>query len=111
MNKRRAHIKVKRKLLITLLFLLVTFLSFSHKTNAQGWSFTFQMYATGNCGGAQPPAITLPHLGLPTKSQCESLRQQVLAIKASSGGCTVGYTCTPCTGSDIIIPGESGTTG
>jgi hypothetical protein len=111
MRERTAQIKVKQKLLITQLFLFITFFCFSHKTDAQGWSFTFQMYASGNCGGVQPPAITLPHLGLPTKSQCESLRQQVLAVKGSSGGCTVGYTCTPCIGSDIIVPGQGSITG
>lgn len=105
-KERIAHNPAKRKLFVTLLFLFIAFICFNNVTNAQGWTFTFQMYAQGNCGGVQPPAITVPHLNIPTKSQCESLRQQVLAIKASGGGCTVGYTCTPCTGSDIIIPGQ-----
>lgn len=111
MKERTAHIIVKRKVLIALLSSYIVFNCFTSKTIAQGWSFTFQIYATGNCGGVQPPAVTLPHLGLPTKSQCESLRQQVLAIKASVGGCTVGYTCTACTGSDIVTPGPGGTGG
>jgi hypothetical protein len=111
MKERTAHIKVKRRIFFTLIFLFIAFICFSNKANAQGWSFTFQIYTSGNCGGVVPPVITVPHLGLPTKSQCESLRAQVLAIKASGGGCTVGYTCTPCTGSDIVTPGQGTTTG
>jgi hypothetical protein len=111
MKERTAHIKVKQRLFITLIFIFIAFICFSNKTNAQGWSFTFQLYVAGNCGGYQPPAMNLPHLGLPTKSDCESLRAQVLAIKYSGNGCTVGYTCTPCTGSDIVTPGQGTTTG
>jgi hypothetical protein len=111
MKEHEAHIKVKRKLFLTLILIFIAFICFSYKTNAQGWSFTFQIYTSGNCGGVVPPVVTVPHLGLPTKSQCESLRAQVLAIKASVGGCTVGYTCTPCTGSDIVTPGQGTITG
>ncbi|MDO9340505.1 MAG: hypothetical protein Q7T72_08270 [Bacteroidales bacterium] len=106
MKERITHITVKRKLFIALLFSFIAFFCFSFKTNAQGWTFTFQMYANGNCGGVQLPTITVPNLGIPTKSQCESLRQQVLAIKVTGGNCSMGYTCTPCTGSDIASNGS-----
>ena len=104
--ERTAHTTKNLKLSIALLFSFFAFICFDQTTNAQGWSFTFQIYTQGNCYGYQPPAIVIPNLGIPTKSQCESLRQQILAIKGTVGNCTIGFTCTPCTGSDIVTPAQ-----
>ncbi|MFH1320097.1 MAG: hypothetical protein ABII90_05515 [Bacteroidota bacterium] len=116
MKERMATETMKQKIFITLLFSCIAFICFSYKTNAQGWSFSFQLAQSGPCGGVIPYTIpTLPNFGIPTKSQCESLRQQILAIKQSYpvydgnnyiGDCSLYYTCTPCTGSDIITPGQ-----
>lgn len=93
----RKQVNYKNAILIPCLLLLFTSPSF-----AQGWTFTFQLYVQGNCGGVQPPPITVPNLNIPTQGECEALRQQVLAIQYSGGNCSVGYTCTPCTGADIL---------
>jgi hypothetical protein len=87
--------------IFALLFLPMAIIGFADKVNAQGWSFTATLTYSGSCGGSVPtiPPITIPYL--PTKSDCESLRQTVLSYIASSGGCSVFYTCTPCTGADI----------
>lgn len=76
------------------------------KSMAQGWSFTFQLAYSGNCTVAVS-LPTLPNVVLPTKGQCESLRQQILSISESGGGCTVYYTATPCTGSDMATTGQT----
>lgn len=85
--------------------------------SAQGWIFTFTVTSSGPCGSSLPyiPSFTVPYM--PNQSFCESLRQQILAISASSpvynehgqyiGDCSVFYTCTPCTGSDMALPGDN----
>lgn len=103
MIKYKSH-KSLQKLFLSILLLANVPLSI----NAQGWSFQFSLAYAGNCAGA--PNITLPTMpnnAIATKAQCESLRQQILAIKESAGGCTVYYVCTPCTGSDIVIQGQT----
>ncbi|HOW10753.1 MAG TPA: hypothetical protein PLX08_13225 [Bacteroidales bacterium] len=84
---------------------------------AQGWIFTFTVTSSGPCGSSLPyiPPFTVPYM--PTQSFCESLRQQILAIRASTpvfdsngkyiGDCSVFYTCSACTGSDMTIPGDN----
>lgn len=86
---------------------------------AQGWIFTFTVTSSGPCGSSLPyiPPFTVPYM--PTQSFCESLRQQILAIRVSSpvydshgqyiGDCSVFYTCSACTGSDMSIPGDNST--
>lgn len=39
--------------------------------------------------------------GIPTRSQCEQIRSQILAFKASGSGCNVYYTATPCVGTEL----------
>lgn len=103
---------VNRKLFIVLLFLSVGYLA-----QAQ-WTFTFQLSKSGPCPANAPlPVIpTIPHLGLPTQSMCESLRQQILAINGSFpvydgskylGDCSLFYVCTACVGSDLINPSQN----
>ncbi len=109
---------VSRKLFILMLLISVTFIGFSHKANAQGWSFTFQLAQSGPCGTTVPLVIPpLPNFGIPNKGACESLRQILLSIQSSTpitddqghfiGYCRLFLTCTQCTGSDIVIPGQS----
>lgn len=71
------------------------------------WGFTATIRVTGkDCGGYTPPA--LPHItGFPTKSECERVRNMIIAIRESGGGCTVYYTCTPCTGKNTYIGGDN----
>jgi len=84
---------------------------------AQGWIFTFTVTSSGPCGSSLPyiPSFTVPYM--PTQTFCESLRQQILAIRASSpvydshgqyiGDCSVFYTCSTCTGSDMSVRGDN----
>jgi len=114
-----ARCSVKQKLFISLLFSLLIIISFSFKTNAQGWTFTFQMAQSGPCPAGVPLPIlpTFPNFGFPTQGQCESLRQTILSIRESFpvtndrgnyiGDCAVFYSCTPCTGSDIVIANQT----
>ncbi|MFA5973830.1 MAG: hypothetical protein WC780_15880 [Lentimicrobiaceae bacterium] len=117
MKARIAHGPVKQKLLISLLFFFISIIGLSIKTNAQGWTFTFSVAQSGPCAAYVPLVIPpLPNFGIPTQSQCESLRQTLLAIKSSIpeyndqgvyiGDCSAYVTCTPCTGSDIVTPGQ-----
>lgn len=109
---------MKRNLRIKLLLSFVLIAGFNLETKAQGWTFTFQIAQTGPCA-AYTPALVLPQLpsfGIPTQSQCESLRQTLLSVKQSYpvtdnrgnyiGDCSLFVTCTPCTGSDIVTPGQ-----
>jgi hypothetical protein len=109
---------VRREFFIILLFSSMAFVCFNNKANAQGWTFTPQIKLTGNCVGAgaavaQANAIlaTIGNMAMPSKSQCESLRQQILSIQVGGGECVVGYTCTPCAGSDLPSSGQIGTPG
>jgi len=83
----------------------------------QGWTFSMQIKTPG-CEGSSTYVSQINALlsgistmGIPTKSECEAVRQQILAIKVSGpngngGTCSVYYTCGECMGSDI-----SGTAG
>jgi hypothetical protein len=103
---------------LTFLFLFALFLAGRPaEMAAQGWIFSFTVTSSGPCGTSLPyiPTFTVPYM--PNQSFCESLRQQILAIQASApvydnrgqyiGDCTVFYTCTPCTGSDMTLPGDN----
>lgn len=118
MNTRNSHELVKRN---SGKLLLISFLFFIHINTAlsQGWGFTFQLTQSGPCGANIPglPTFTVPN-AFPTQGQCEALRQTILSVKISApqydnrgkyiGDCSVFYTCTPCTGSDIVVSGQSG---
>ena len=96
----------EKRRLFTIMFLVIFMITFGihRSTHAQGWSFSAQLIITGNCAGFNYP---LPMIsGLPTKSQCESVRQMVLAIEANTGDCEGHFTCTPCTGSDLATSGD-----
>ena len=112
MKKPITHSLVNRNL-----FLVLILIMFSSTAKSQ-WTFTFQLTQSGPCPAGVPiPVIpTLPNLGLPNQALCESLRQQILAIRSSVpitdsrgnyiGDCTLYYTCTACTGSDLAFPGQ-----
>jgi hypothetical protein len=99
---------------VTRLFSIILVL-FTINSNGQGWTFTFQLAESGPCGGGPFPVLpTFPNFGLPTQSYCESMRQLILNISASTpiydnqghfiGNCKVYYKCSECTGSDIVSP-------
>jgi len=93
----------KRKSLSGLLF--VTLFLFPVLSSAQGWSFSFQLAYQGDCGS--PPSLpTFPNITFPTKPECESWRQYIASISFSGGTCTVFYTVSACTGSDMVVQGQ-----
>ena len=117
MKSHPAHGPEKRKLFITLMFSFISIFYFNTQSSAQGWTFTFQVESSGPCTGVPPlPVPSLPNFGIPTKSQCEALRQTLLSIRSSVpvtdsrgkyiGDCSLFVTCTPCTGSDIVIANQ-----
>jgi len=113
MKERKTGKGIRRGLARVLLFQLLAFTFIGYESNAQGWTFTPQIKLVGNCEGAgaaiaQANAMlsALGNLAMPTKSQCESLRLQILSFQVSGGDCLVGYTCTPCTGSDLGVSGQ-----
>lgn len=118
MKARLARVLVKKKNFIPLLFSFFTIICISSETIAQGWTFTFQVENSGPCTGVPPlPVPNLPNFGIPTKSECEALRQTLLAIRSSYpvtdskgnyiGECTLYVACTPCTGSDIVVASQA----
>lgn len=119
MKARNAQGLMKSELFIALLIFFISIIGFNLKTNAQGWTFTFQLAQSGPCtsGVTLPVLPTFPNLGISTQGQCESLRQTILSIKESMpmydshynyiGDCSLFYTCTPCTGSDIVVSGQT----
>lgn len=106
------YLRVHSFMSLLILFLAFTLLSPHNQATAQGWTFTFQLAQSGPCGANVPLLPTFPNLQLPTKDQCESLKKMILDVKASSavygdhgqiiGYCTVFYTASACTGSDIV---------
>jgi len=118
MKARLARVLVKKKNFIPLLFSFFACIGFSSDTIAQGWTFTFQVESSGSCTGVPPlPVPNLPSFGIPTKNECEALRQTLLAIRTSYpvtdnqgryiGECVLYVACTPCTGSDIVIASQA----
>jgi len=118
MKARLARVLINQKLFFPFLFSYFAFIGFSSDTIAQGWTFTFQVDQSGLCTGVPPlPVPNLTNFGIPTQSQCEALRQTLLAIRSSYpvtdskgnyiGECTMYVSCTPCTGSDIIIANQA----
>ena len=115
-----------KRITLTKVFPLVLFLLFlglSYNSTAQGWTFQLRVGTSGPCATVTiiPELTSLPNLGLPTQSYCESLRAQILAIKACVpvtdnhgnfiGNCCAFWICSACTGSDIggggqITPGS-----
>ena len=117
MLARNAHEPLDLNLIISLLLSFLLLFGINYKATAQGWGFTFQLDQSGPCGAIVPglPSFTVPP-AFPTQSQCEGLRQTILAIKVSTpvydnhgkyiGDCSVFYSCTPCSGSDMAIQGQ-----
>ncbi len=101
----------------TLIILFIALTCSLVRTNAQGWTFSFNLTTSGPCGAYIPslPTFTIPYM--PDQGFCESLRQQILAIRVSEpvlndqgqyiGECAVFYTVTSCTGADIVMPADN----
>jgi hypothetical protein len=115
MKVEKTHRVMRGKFLVLLFCALCP--GFAFQAHAQGWSFQIQFVQSGPCGMTIPLTIpALPNMGIPTQTQCESLRTTVLNVKESVpvtddqghyiGTCTLGFTCTPCSGSDIITAGQ-----
>ncbi|MDO9255825.1 MAG: hypothetical protein Q7U54_09965 [Bacteroidales bacterium] len=116
MKARIAPGLLKSELFIALLIFFISIIGYN--ANAQGWTFTFSVAQSGLCTSGVPPLPipSLPNFAIPTQSQCESIRQTLLAIKSSIpmydnsgnyiGDCSAYVTCTPCTGSDIVVSGQ-----
>lgn len=117
MIERISYLPVKQKIFTTLLFTCIFFSVFNFQTQAQGWGFTINLGQSGPCGSGLPsmPLPAIPNV-IPTQVQCEALRQQILATTRQCfpvfdgskylGECCVFVTCTPCTGSDMVIQGQ-----
>ena len=79
------------------------------------WTFTMSLQTSGNCEGSEyaknifnsQASSIWSGGGLPTKAQCEQVRSQILSIRSNSGECTMYFTCSECTGSDINMGGSS----
>jgi hypothetical protein len=122
MKAQIAHLAVIGKSFI-LLFSIISFLGFGYNMNAQGWSFTPTLNQS-DCGNSSYTSSANAILAqfstsvkLPTQSQCEAIRQMLNGF--STGGdwytsgnppihhyCSITITCTPCSGSDIVSPGQ-----
>jgi len=91
---------------ILLLWILLPAVLQIKTSHAQGWSFSFQLAYQGDCGGANIQLPTIPPVTFSTKPECESFKQYVESISFSGGGCTVYYTVSQCTGSDMVVSGQ-----
>jgi hypothetical protein len=103
---------ILRRISVPILLIAFIQLAFVTTLNAQGWTFTIQLSVSGPCGGYTPyiPPYTVP-MGIPTLSECNSMRQDVLNISASVpmydehgnyiGECRAFFICSECMGSDI----------
>lgn len=84
--------------------------------NAQGWTFVPTLHSScpyTSTAASQVNAILngFSSFGIPTKSQCETLRQYILSVKVNmqldeGGTCSLYYTCTECAGSDMAISSD-----
>jgi hypothetical protein len=114
MKHPKFYAAAKQRLFKASLLSVIALICFSYQAYAQ-WSFTFHMQALGNCPDASSAISyansmlsSIPNMGLPTKSMCDALRQQILAISVSGGGCTISYTCSECSGSDLASQAKPG---
>jgi hypothetical protein len=111
------------KLCIQLVSFIIILSGFSNSADSQGWSFAPSI-AESDCAGTsyldEANAVLAQFstsVKMPTKSQCEALRQSINGFSVggdwySSGNppvhhyCSISITCTACTGSDIVTPGQ-----
>lgn len=97
--------------LIFKLLIAILFLGSWNNAKADGWSFSTQEHVSGSECGSMTYTLPYSTLNIPTKSQCEQVRQAILSIKVSAGFCTAYFTCSECTGSDILSGTGSGQEG
>ncbi|MCB9023756.1 MAG: hypothetical protein H6542_04270 [Lentimicrobiaceae bacterium] len=113
MNSHQITYQLRSLIPSLLIFIIFIFSGFDKNLSAQGWTFTATLTYAGPCGSYTPyiQPITFPP-SIPTQSDCESLRQLIMSYEVSTpiynddnqyiGMCRVFYTCTPCSGSDIV---------
>lgn len=89
--------------------LFIVLLVFMPAVGVAQYSFTPTIHGAGlsECSQAAAEANRMLQgfriSGIPTKSECEKIRAQILAIKVSAYRCNIYYTCTPCTGTDMRV--------
>jgi hypothetical protein len=94
------------KKLIRLLLAVIIGISSSTALHAQ-WGFTATYTISGKlCGNTSG---TSPVNGIPSKSECESMRSMLMNYQFSMDGCKFTIRCTACTGSDIAGAQQSST--
>lgn len=79
------------------------------------WTFTMSLQVSGNCSGPEAEYaknIFNSHAssiwsggGFPTKAQCEQVRSQLLALRSRADECEMYFSCSECTGSDMVMGG------
>ena len=92
-----------KRILLSILLLLCSSATFAQ------WTFTIQVRYSGDCGGinginalnALSYEAAYKNMQIPTKSECEALRNQISSIRQGYGGCYASFVCGPCTGHDI----------
>lgn len=98
----------------TRLLLLWAFLLGAIQLNAQ-YTFTVTMHGRGSkeCADAAAMANSIMEkynsAAFPTKAQCEQARSMLSSIRVGTGWCTVSFTTTPCTGTELNSFGSNST--
>lgn len=98
----------------TRLLLLWAFLLGAIQLNAQ-YTFTVTMHGRGSkeCADAAAMANSIMEkynsASFPTKAQCEQARSMLSSIRVGTGWCTVSFTTSPCTGTEISSFGSNST--
>lgn len=98
----------------TRLLLLWVFLLGAIQLNAQ-YTFTVTMHGRGSkeCADAAAMANSIMEkynsAAFPTKAQCEQARSMLSSIRVGTGWCTVSFTTSPCTGTEISSFGSNST--
>lgn len=98
----------------TRLLLLWAFLLGAIQLNAQ-YTFTVTMHGRGSkeCADAAAMANSIMEkynsAAFPTKAQCEQARSMLSSIRVGTGWCTVSFTTSPCTGTEISSFGSNST--
>ena len=101
---------IKKLKIIPFLIIMLVLNGISGNVRAQGWTFTFNLVVTGQCGAYVPYIAPFSVTYMPDRNTCESVRSSILSIKVSQpmydgegnfiGYCSAYYNASACTGSD-----------